>query len=70
MLGSFHRFMNLLGAIGFLMSGSGLQDILKQIFADNAVVHLSGKAVSCAFRVHLSGHLSKFTSIFLVEVRK
>ena len=54
MLGSFHTFMNLLGAIGFLMSGSGLEDILKQIFADDAVVHLlSGKAVSRAFRGHL-----------------
>ena len=46
--------MDILGAIGFLMSGSGLEDILKQIFADDAVVHLlSGKAVSRAFRGHL-----------------
>ena len=53
MLGPFHTFMNLLGAIGTLMSGSGLSNILQQVFAENAVVHvLSGKAVSCAFRGH------------------
>ena len=28
MLGSFHTFMNLLGAIGTLMQGTGLQNIL------------------------------------------
>ena len=54
MLGPFHTFMNLLGAIGTLMSGSGLSNILQQVFAENAVVHvLSGKAVSRAFRGHL-----------------
>ena len=43
-----------LGAIGTLMSGSGLSNILQQVFAENAVVHvLSGKAVSRAFRRHL-----------------
>ena len=32
MLCPFHTFMNLLGAIGDLMSGSGLDIILKQAF--------------------------------------
>ena len=54
MLDQFHTFMNLLGAIGTLMSGSGLSNILQQVFAENAVVHvLSGKTISRAFRGHL-----------------
>jgi hypothetical protein len=54
LLGSFHTLMNLLGAIGALMQGSGLGAILEEIYADNAVVHiLSGKAVQRALRGHL-----------------
>ena len=41
MFGPFHTFMNLLGAIGTLMSGSGLSNILQQVFAENAVVHVT-----------------------------
>ena len=53
MLGSLHTFMNLLVAIGSLMSRSGIEDILKQIFADDATVHiLTGKAVPRAFPGH------------------
>ena len=49
-----HTFMNLLGTSGTLMSGSGFSNILQQVFAENAVVHVpSGKAVSRAFRGHL-----------------
>ena len=54
LLGSFHTFMNLLGAIGTLMDGSGLKDILETIYGENAVVHMmTGKAVQRAFRGHL-----------------
>ena len=54
LLGSFHTFMNLLGAIGTLMNGSGLNDIFDTIYGDNAVVHMmSGKAVQRTFRGHL-----------------
>jgi hypothetical protein len=54
LLGSFHTFMNLLGAIGTLMDGSGLIDILETIYGENAVVHMmSGKAVQHSFRGHL-----------------
>ena len=53
-LGGFHPFMNLLGAIGTLMDGSGLKDILETIYGENAVVHMmSGKAVQRSFRGHL-----------------
>lgn len=54
LLGSFHTFMNLLGAIGTLMDGSGLREILETIYGENAVVHMmSGKSVQRAFRGHL-----------------
>ena len=52
LLGSFHTFMNLLGAIGTLMNGSGLFDTIK--YSENAVVHMmSEKAVQRAFRLHI-----------------
>ena len=54
LLGSFHTFMNLLGAIGTLMNGSGLKEVLSTIYGENTVTHImSGKAVQGAFRGHL-----------------
>ncbi|CAJ1064633.1 hypothetical protein SNEBB_002215, partial [Xyrichtys novacula] len=54
LLGRFHTFMNLLGAIGSLMDGSGLKEIMETVYGENAVVHImSGKAVQQAFRGHL-----------------
>ena len=46
--------MNLLGAIGTLMNGSGLKYIFETIYGANVVVHMmSVKAVQRAFRGHL-----------------
>ena len=54
MLGSFHTFMNLLGAIGKLMEGSGLKSILEVVYGENAVLHMmTGKSVQRSFRGHL-----------------
>ena len=54
LLGSFHMLMNLLGAIGTSMEGSGLKEILETIYGENAVVHMmKGKAVQRALRGHL-----------------
>ena len=54
LLGTFHAFMNLLGAIGTLMNGSGLTDIFETMYGDNTAVHImSGKAVQRPFRGHL-----------------
>ena len=54
MLGCFHTFMNLLGAIGTLMDGSGLRNIMEVAYGSNAVQHMmSGKSVQQAFREHL-----------------
>ena len=52
-LGGFHTIMSFLGCIGHIMSGCGLQDVLEQLYASNAVTHiLSGKAVERAIRGH------------------
>ncbi|KAK3105425.1 hypothetical protein FSP39_024991 [Pinctada imbricata] len=52
-LGGFHLQMSFLGSTGFLMSGSGLEELLGTTYAPNAVKHmLSGKAVSRAVRGH------------------
>ena len=54
LLGCFHTFMNLLGAIGTLMGGTGLKDILGTVYGENAVSHMmTGKSVQRAFRGHL-----------------
>jgi hypothetical protein len=46
--------MTLLGAIGTLMDGSGLKQIIETIYGENAVVHMmSGKSEQRAFRGHL-----------------
>ena len=69
MLGSFHTFRNLFGTIGSLMSSSGVEDILKQIFAEDATVYiLTGKAVSCAFRGHLM--VDTFLDLLLFSLLK
>lgn len=53
-IGGFHTMMSFLGAIGHLMDGSGLSDLLSLIYATDKVPHLlSGKAISRAIRGHL-----------------
>ena len=53
LLGSFHSLMNLLGAIGTIMEGSGIENVLAQIYDESTVKHMmSGKAVSRALRGH------------------
>ena len=52
-LGDFHAQMSLLGSIGHIIKGSGLQEVLELIYADNAVGHiLCGKAVQRVIRGH------------------
>ena len=53
-LGGFHTEMSYLGCIGHLMAGSGLRQVLEEVYASNTVGHmLSGKAISRAVRGHL-----------------
>ena len=53
-LGSFHTLMNVLGAIGHLVNGSGIRNLLEVIYGENAVTHiLTGKAVDRAVRSYM-----------------
>ena len=50
-LGGFHTIMSFVGAIGHLMDGSGLSDILELVYAKDTIPHMfSGKAISRALR--------------------
>ena len=52
-LGGFHTEMSFLGAIGSLMAGSGLKEMISQVYAEGSVDQmLSGKAVARAVRAH------------------
>lgn len=52
-LGGFHIEMSFLGCMGYLMSGSGLEELLEVLYAKNAVLHMMhGKAVARALRGH------------------
>ena len=53
-LGGFHTQISYLGAIGNIMAGSGLQEVLECVYASNTVGHmLSGKAIARAIRGHI-----------------
>lgn len=54
LLGGFHAEMTFLGCIGHLMMASGLEEVMKLIYARNAVIHMfSGKAIARAIRAQL-----------------
>ena len=53
-LGGVHTEMSFLGSIGSLMAGTGLKEVMSQVYAEGSVDHmLSGKAVAHAVRAHL-----------------
>ena len=53
-LGGFHWLMSALGSLGYVMGGSGLDDVFKTVYAPGTVPHImSGHAYSRAFRAHL-----------------
>lgn len=53
-LGGFHLLMSFLGTIGYIMAGSGLEEVLSLIYAENSIQHiLSGHAFARAIRAHL-----------------
>ena len=60
-LGEFHLIMSYLGCIGYIMSGSGLNDLWSTVYAECFIVHmLSGHAYSRS----LSAHLSTMVALF------
>lgn len=53
-LGGLHVEMSFLGCIGHIMGGSGIEELLETVYAENAVIHmLTGKAISRALRGHI-----------------
>ena len=55
-LGGFHMMMSFLGSIQNLMKGSGIENLLIEVYAENTVNHImSGKAVSGALRAFPHG---------------
>ena len=53
-LGGFYTLMSFMGSIGNMMAGSGLKELLEEVYAENTVPHLlSGKAYAKALRAHL-----------------
>ena len=64
-LGGFHLLMSFLGSVGRLMDGSGLDEVLEQVYAANVVPHmLSGKAYARALRGHMLVHAALYKIIF------
>ena len=54
LLGSFHTLMKLLGKIGSLMNGTGLEEILHVVYGGNPIEHMmTRKSVQRALRGHL-----------------
>ena len=52
-LGGFHLVMSYLGGVGFIMKGSGIEEILSTVYATKAVDHMmSGRAYARALRGH------------------
>ena len=70
-LGGFHLLMSFLGSIGSLMGGSGLENVLENIFASNVIQHiLSGKAFARAVRGHMLTHSALLQTFFLIAPTK
>ena len=53
LLGGFHTEMSLLGAIGTIMDGSGLKEMLAQVYQGSVDQMLNEEAVARAVRGHL-----------------
>jgi hypothetical protein len=64
-LGGFHMLMSVLGSVGHMMRGSGLENILSIIYGPNTVEHvLSGKGYARAIRGHFMIHRVLNTLLF------
>lgn len=70
-LGGFHTLMSFIGAIGFIMEGSGLAEAFCELYAENSVEKiLNGSAYARSVRGHILTHaalselmLSSFTMV-------
>ncbi|KAF4531641.1 hypothetical protein B566_EDAN006572 [Ephemera danica] len=64
-LGGFHFLMSFLGAIGYIMAGSGIEELFSTVYATNSVPHiLTGKNFSRSIRAHLLASEALIATIF------
>ena len=53
-LGGFHTLMSFINSIGYVMGGSGLEEVLTEVYVEDSVLHmLSGKACARAMRGYI-----------------
>lgn len=58
-LGTFHLLMSFLGSIGYIMAGSGLEELWSTVYAGHSVPHMmSGHAFSRSVRANLLAQLA------------
>ncbi|CAH0562841.1 unnamed protein product [Brassicogethes aeneus] len=69
-LGGFHLLMSFMGSIGYLMSGSGLNDVLAVLYAEKSIEHmLTGHAYGRGVRGHMLLHLALAKLVFdLIDI--
>ena len=66
--GGFHTLMSFIRNIGYMMGGSGLEEVLTEVYAENLVLHmLSGKAYARAVRGYILVD-SVLNNMFIEEV--
>ena len=52
--GGFHTLVSFIGRIGYVMGGSGLEEVLTEVYTENSVFHMfSGKAYARAVRGYI-----------------
>lgn len=64
-LGGFHLLMSFMGAIGYIMNGSGLKELFQVAYAPASVEKmLTGHAYARALRAHLLAHAAVAQMVF------
>ena len=65
-LGGFHLLMSFLGSVGFIMTGSGLEDLWSTVYAPASVAHMiTGHAFARAMRAHILTSAALFSLLTL-----
>ena len=65
-MGVFHMIMIILGSLGTDISNSGLSEALECCYGSNAVIWISGKAVSRAIRAHILIESALYVLLYLI----
>ncbi|KAJ8880151.1 hypothetical protein PR048_016614 [Dryococelus australis] len=67
-LGGFHPLVSFMGSIGFIMSGSGIEELWMQVYTSSSITHMiSGHAFSRAVRAHTLTSQALITIILGME---